>query len=212
MQEVKKVETKVEEIKNIKMKPAEKVAAFEKELPFIKGKDMREFATKSVEELPDYFFTVPASSSGRFHPSYALGNGGLLRHTRSALRIAHELFRMDMFKYLGQNGRDIVFTSLILHDGQKQGDGKGKHTVATHPLLQAEAMRKSETRKLIPSDDFDIICGNIECHMGQWNFDYTSHKEVLPKPDSRIKNIVHLCDYLASRRCLEMNFEAKLST
>ncbi len=63
---------------------------FEKEIDWIHSQAVREFAKYCVNNLPEYFFTVPASSSGKYHPSYALGDGGLVRHTKAAVTIAHE--------------------------------------------------------------------------------------------------------------------------
>jgi hypothetical protein len=43
--------------------------------------------------------------------------------------------------------------------------------------------------------------------MGQWNYDYKSKKAVLPKPKTGKQFFVHMCDYLASRKFLEVNFD-----
>ena len=79
---------------------------------------------------------VPASSSGKYHPSYALGDGGLVRHTKAAMAVAHELFNLEMFqKQFSETEQDLILLSLILHDGKKQGGGNGKHTVFEHPCM-----------------------------------------------------------------------------
>lgn len=52
---------------------------------------------------------------------------------------------------------------------------------------------------------------NIETHMGRWTKDYKSSREVLQKPSTGMQNFVHQCDYLASRKCLEFNFDVELS-
>ena len=49
----------------------------------------------------------------------------------------------------------------------------------------------------------------IKSHMGEWNTDYKTKEEVLPKPESVMQSFVHLCDYLASRKCLEFNFDVE---
>ena len=46
----------------------------------------------------------------------------------------------------------------------------------------------------------------ILSHMGQWNKDKEGN-EILPKPEKEDEKFVHLCDYLASRRFIEMNME-----
>jgi len=190
-----------------------KVEHFKDELEYIKDPKIREFAEKAIEDLPDYFFKIPSSSTGRYHPAYALGEGGLLRHTRAAIRIAIELFRMEMFNYFGDEGKDLIIASLLVHDGRKSGNIQGKYTVTEHPLLQTFAMKQNKNLLGILSEkQVDIIYGNIRSHMGAWNCDYKTKKEVLPRPTNKMQSFVHLVDYLSSRRCLEMNFDVELST
>ena len=66
----------------------EKTKVFEKELSYINNPRYKEGAQKLISLLPDYFFEVPASSTGKYHPSFALGSGGLVRHTKVAVRFA----------------------------------------------------------------------------------------------------------------------------
>ena len=190
-----------------------KIECFKEELDYIKDLKIREFAEKAIENLPDYFFKIPSSSTGRYHPAYALGEGGLLRHTRAAIRIAIELFRMEMFNYFGDEGKDLIIASLLVHDGRKSGNIQGKYTVTEHPLLQTFAMKQNKNLLGILSEkQVDIIYDNINSHMGAWNSDYKTKKEVLPRPTNKMQSFVHLVDYLSSRRCLEMNFDVELST
>ena len=69
----------------------DKVKCFEDEIKLLKIKKVKDACSKMIELLPDYFFEVPASSTGKYHPEYALGDGGLLRHSKAAARIAYEL-------------------------------------------------------------------------------------------------------------------------
>ena len=70
----------------------EKINMFQREINYIKTERYRENIKKLISCLPDYFFEIPASSTGKYHPNYALGEGGLVRHTKVAVRIAYELF------------------------------------------------------------------------------------------------------------------------
>ena len=45
--------------------------------------------------------------------------------------------------------------------------------------------------------------------MGEWNTDYKTKEEVLPLPESEMQKFTHLCDYLASRKMLEVNFDVE---
>ena len=46
----------------------------------------------------------------------------------------------------------------------------------------------------------------IKTHMGPWNVDYNGN-EVLEKPQNKYQTFVHMCDYLASRKCLLVPFD-----
>jgi hypothetical protein len=189
----------------------DKVKEFEKELVFIKNPKIKQFVITAIESLPDYFFEVPASSTGKYHPDYALGEGGLLRHTRAAVRIAVELSRLEMFKY-SNDEKDLILASLILHDGWKSGEVKSEYTLVDHPKIAKFALQNNDHLKdILPENYFSLIQSNIESHMGQWNKDYKSGVEILPKPITKMQNFVHICDYLASRKCLEMKFDIELS-
>ena len=64
---------------------------FYDEINYIKDEKLRNSLSKLVELLPSYFFKEAASSTGKYHPKYALGEGGLLRHTKAGVRIGYEL-------------------------------------------------------------------------------------------------------------------------
>ena len=51
----------------------------------------------------------------------------------------------------------------------------------------------------------------IRSHMGKWNFEYKTKKEIMPKPVTDFQKIIHAADYIASRKCLEFNFDAPIS-
>lgn len=198
-----------------KMDKKEKVLTFEKELKWIKNKDIRKFAIEMVASLPDYFFTVAASSTGKYHPSYSLGEGGLVRHTKAAVLIAKTLLDLEQYKneYSDEN-RDIIFTALLLHDGVKHGIDGGRYSVATHPAEMVKFIHSNEKicKTIMGADGeedelLECICECIQTHMGEWNADYKTKKVILPKPITSMEKFVHMCDYLASRKFLEVNFD-----
>ena len=158
--------------------------------------------------LPDYFFSVAASSTGKYHPPYALGEGGLVRHTKAAVTIAHELLQLEMYNDVFTPAeKDLIIAALILHDGKKHGDNGSQYTVAEHPLVVADWIAGDEVLSdMLPASTLQVLRDAIASHMGQWNTDYKTKKEILPKPQTEIQKFVHLCDYLASRKYLEFNF------
>lgn len=178
-----------------------KVDIFTEELSYIQDEEKREITKDLIRQLPDYFFTIPASSTGKYHPSYALSEGGLVRHTKAAVRIAIDLLRLDMFSGLSKN-KDEIIAALLLHDGMKNGAG-GNWSVADHPLIVSNFIMN----ELNGSEFAYQLCDLISTHMGQFNTDYKTGEEILPKPSNKAQAFVHLCDYLASRKYLEFNFE-----
>ena len=189
----------------------DKLKVFEKELDYIKNPNILKYANHAIELLPDYYFDVPGSSSGKYHPSFALGSGGLVRHVRACIRIAVELFRMEMFNYFTEDEKDLVVVALLLHDAAKSGIPKQTHTVADHPLVIVEYLRhQPDLANILPEEYEDKLYGAITTHMGGWNKSYDGI-EILPKPRTKFENFVHLVDYLGSRKILEMNFDVAVN-
>jgi len=185
----------------------EKAKTFEKELAWIKDEKKRAFAELVLNGLPDYFYEVAASSTGKYHPEYALGEGGLVRHTKAAVTIAQDLLGLEMYGRYSEAEHDNILVTLLLHDGMKHGRNGGKYTVFTHPLDIVDFLREMDRWDEYMSDeDFEQICGGLASHMGQWNTDRRS-TVALPKPITAFEKFIHQCDYLASRRYLEVNFD-----
>lgn len=152
--------------------------------------------------LPSYFYEVPASSSGKYHPRYALGDGGLVRHTKAAVYIAQNLLSLECFREkFPADERDCLLAAVLLHDGCKSGIEKQAYTVFDHPLQVVNLLKSLDCCGDIPSEVFNTIAMAISSHMGQFNTD-RSGKEVLPKPKTEQQIFVHMCDYLASRKPL----------
>lgn len=179
----------------------ERLEIFKNELELIKVDSIKNFTISMLEKIPEYFFKIPASTTGKYHPAYALGIGGLVRHTKAVVGIAKELFTVSKFSELEQSQ---IISALILHDSCKCGINgtEDSYSVATHPLEAVKLIKDNVTM----TEDMEIICGLIASHMGQWNRDYKTNKIILPLPETKLQNFVHWCDYLGSRKCLEYNF------
>lgn len=182
-----------------------RIATFQKELNHIERKDILEFSKMALNSLPEYFFEVPASSTGKYHPAYALGKEGLTRHVKAAIGIAMELFRCESVFHFSKLEQDIIITSLLLHDGCKSGRIKQKFTQNDHPLQVISLLKELDHN--LHEELFNSICDCIETHMGQWNTDRETGEQILPVPKTEMQKFVHLCDYLASRKCLEFTFD-----
>ena len=186
-----------------------KVECFKDEIKYIKNKDyVGDFKTL-IDLIPDYFFEVPASSTGKYHPKFSLGDGGLLRHTKAAVRIAYELLNDpcigDKYK---DNEKDLMLIALTMHDSVKSGIPKEQYTRFDHPLLASKLIKDNKDKlKNMKESDIKLMCRVIESHMGPWNTHPYTKEDVLPVPKDKYENFVHMCDYLASRKFLEVTFK-----
>ncbi len=184
----------------------QKANVFKKELSYIEDPVIREFTVNILNELPDYFFEIPASSSGKFHPKFALGKGGLVRHTKAAVAVAIELFRMDCYHKCTKNLKSYIISALILHDGLKNGLENSGKTVPEHPLLMHHFIITMGNKYKKPNIAY-IIAKFVRSHMGQWNYDWNdNNKPIMPKPKDDTEAFIHLCDYISSRRCIEIKY------
>jgi len=179
---------------------------FNKELSFIKDSRIKESTITILDMLPDYFYEIPASSTGKYHPEFSLGEGGLVRHVKVAVRIAKELLDNPCIgnKYTS-NEKDIMIMTLILHDGLKSGLVYNRYTQANHPTLIKDFVMKNKDKLSLSDSELDLFGKAVESHMGPWNTDYEG-REILPKPKTKYENFVHMCDYLSSKKFLNVNF------
>lgn len=185
----------------------DKINSFSKELEYIKSDRIRKSCSKMIELLPDYFFVVAAASTGKYHPEYAQGEGGLLRHTKAAVRIAYELLSDPTIgdKYTTDE-KDLMIMGLLLHDGLKHGLPEEKYTKYDHPILMADYIMDNEEVLELEIPEIEFVMDVIKTHMGPWTTDYNGN-EILEKPKTKYQNFVHMCDYLASRKCILLQFD-----
>ena len=184
-----------------------RIDIFKKEINYVKDSNRRRDLKTLIELLPEYFFEVPASSTGKYHPSFALGDGGLVRHTKVAVRMAVELLNNNCVGMkFNEKDRDLIIMALVLHDGVKSGMVKSKYTKAEHPLLVSKLIMENKDKLSLEIDDIRKMCSMIESHMGEWNTDPYTKEEILPVPRTAEQRFVHMCDYLASRKFLDVKF------
>ena len=184
-----------------------KIKTFDKEINYINNPRYKENIKILIDLLPDYFFEVPASSTGKYHPSFALGDGGLVRHTKVAVRIAKELFNDESVSgAYTHNEKDLMMMALIMHDGLKSGLKKSQYTNFDHPLLVSNYIKENKDKLSLNEKEINFLCNVIESHMGPWNTNSYSNV-ILPKPETRYQRFVHMCDYLASRKFLDVKFD-----
>ena len=57
----------------------------------IENDDLRILAGEMIKTIPEYWYHVGASSTGKYHPEYSLGEDGLMQHTVALIRILNYL-------------------------------------------------------------------------------------------------------------------------
>ena len=177
------------------------------ELGYIKDDKYGEALLNIINLLPEYWLEEAASSTGKYHPEYALGKGGLLRHSKAAMRIGFELLSNPCIgdKYTDRE-KDLILMSLLVHDGLKLGMPQEKYTRFDHPILMGKFILDNKDKIGLNEEDANFMNDVIKTHMGPWTTDYDGN-EVLEKPKTKYQNFVHMCDYLASRKCILVPFD-----
>lgn len=193
------------------MTNAEKIALFEKEIAYMEIENIKDFFKTAITIVPDYFFEVPAASSGKFHSSLECGFGGLVYHTRSVAKIANYLVNLKQYKSkLNDVEKDCVICGALLHDCIKHDwENKTGYSVHHHPALAAEFIKSDQRLDGIVSDEIRVIIGDAAAsHSGEWTTSKRS-KVVLPEPQTLVQELVHLSDYIASRSDIHILFDGE---
>lgn len=179
-------------------------------LDTFENEDIKEFTMALLESLPEYIWHVGASSTGKYHPVYSLGEGGLMRHQMAVVRFLNFFFELEQYNSkLTSREMDLMRLAGLMHDGRKSGSQedyqKSKYTKFDHPLQMADVIRSYDGQYL-NHDEIEMVAEAISKHMGAWNTDKKS-STVLPKPNDKFSRMLHTADYLASRKCLTMDFD-----
>ncbi len=189
----------------------EKITLFEKEIAYMEIENIKDFFKKAISIVPDYFFEVPASSSGKFHSALECGFGGLVYHTRSVAKVANYLVNLHQYKSkLNEVEKDCVICAALLHDCLKHDwDNKTGFSVHQHPVLAAEFVKTDERLGGIVSDEIRNMIGEaVASHSGEGTTSKRS-KTVLPCPQTLVQELVHLSDYIASRGDIHILFDGE---
>ena len=174
----------------------DKLKMFKNELEDIQDEPLREFAKNVILSAPDYIFTCPASSTGKYHPTLSLGEGGLVRHTRLVAWFARNVGNAMM---VDERNKDFLTVAALAHDMRKHGDGSTKFTVKEHPKLAADLIEETWNNKEhlegMTYGDVEKLKSLVMSHMGQWGAE-----DEMPLPNTKLEQILHTADYLASRK------------
>jgi hypothetical protein len=188
---------------------------FQSEIDCMQNTLHQEILLRALRHVPSYFYTTPASTSGKYHPRGDLGIGGTLRHTKAVFWLGEELLSHRLYAPFDDVTKDDIRVALLLHDAVKLGTGEDQtHTVPNHPLLVRETLHPWKgTSDVIPEgmeQAWDRICNLIETHMGIWTKDREG-REILCEPETCAQKFVHMCDYIASRKIVEIDVTQRVS-
>ena len=180
-------------------------------LDTFENEDIKQFMIeKCMPTIPEYFWEVPASSTGKYHPAYSVTVPlGLAKHTVALVRLLNHMLNIESIgSQFSSRERDLLRIAGLMHDTRKSGTQtefeRSKWTKFDHPIQAANVISKL---KGLPENEIGFITSAIMSHMGQWNTDKRSPKVTLPKPQSKAQIILHLADYLASRKDIELLFD-----
>jgi hypothetical protein len=198
------------------MTKVEKV--FEYELNLIKYPPLRDFVIRCYNKYcPESYWTVPTSTTGKYHPSFVNKEGGLVVHVKYTVWWALELLQAYPE---GMGSQDEVVSALLLHDLFKNGIGKIKdrpsNITFTHGVHLAAIIAENggldamEQRDLSFNDrkallqSQERILAAIGGHMGVWTkpimFSCWNQKD---EKSRHVAMIVHLSDYCAAKKVAE---------
>lgn len=178
------------------------------EINKIQTEDIRNFAVSVLDILPEYFFSVPSSSSGKYHPEDEIAEGGLVLHTLKVKKVLDELFITEVEEFTDRE-KDLLRVAALFHDGWKSGDQdeyeENQHTSFYHPILGSIKIQLKSVLEGFDYDDANYIADAISTHMGKWN---TSKRDTgeLPTPKTKAEKFLHLADYIASRKNILFKF------
>ena len=187
---------------------------FQKELNLIHDKDIKQFVIDCFDKLcPDYFWTCPCSTTGKYHPQVSLGVGGLVRHTKLAVWWGIELLRAlskePGLKSISPNQLfDEIIATLLLHDLIKNGKGLGSNgrplesgVTGTHGVILANKIADEILDQKLNNSYIRILAG-VALHMGIWT---TKLYHTIDGPGlEAFTDLIHLADYCASRKVDEI--------
>lgn len=172
--------------------------SFKKELSMITNGEILSLTEKLIQQFPEPFWVMPASSTGKYHSESSAGKGGLVLHTKQVFWTAKTILDTDLYPV----NKDVVLAACILHDGWKYKSGS-QWTVKNHATLAVQ-----EIERIVDADRFFcyaperpawylLLLDCILSHNGKFTAEWDSKKPYLPE-----QKIVHVADMIGSRRFL----------
>lgn len=184
----------------------DKMKVFEGLLNKFETDEIRDYCADMIKEIPDYIFTIPSSTSFKYHNKTQCQPHGQIFHILMFAEIMNYVLGLEYVKErTNERQRDCLRCTPIFHDAIKCGLNGSQYTVHEHPMLAGEWVRNTFVKHDVDADTKAYIARLCESHSGEWTSTKRS-KTVLPKPENDEQFFVHMCDYLASRSNLDMTY------
>lgn len=174
------------------MTTEERLQLFSDEIALIKNNKLQEFLKFCLERVPEYFFHIPASSTGKYHPPGDLGEGGLVRHSKATVK-----WYVELQRWWEEEPEDEAIIALTLHDSHKNGmgdNGVSRYTLKNHAEIAADQVYIWGKEFGVDLEILTKICDGIRGHMGVWSSCTES------RPITQFAKKCSLADYCASRK------------
>ena len=184
----------------------DKVKVFEGLLNKFETDEIRDYCADMIKEIPDYIFTIPSSTSFKYHNKTQCQPHGQIFHILMFAEVMNYVLGLEYVKEkTNERQRDCLRCTPIFHDAIKCGLNGSQYTVHEHPMLAGEWVRNTSVEHDVDADTKAYIARLCESHSGEWTSTKRS-KTVLPKLENDEQFFVHMCDYLASRSNLDMTY------
>ena len=184
----------------------DKVKVFEGLLNKFETDEIRDYCADMIKEIPDYIFTIPSSTSFKYHNKTQCQPHGQIFHILMFAEVMNYVLGLEYVKEkTNERQRDCLRCTPIFHDAIKCGLNGSQYTVHEHPMLAGEWVRNTSVEHDVDANTKAYIARLCESHSGEWTSTKRS-KTVLPKPENDEQFFVHMCDYLASRSNLDMTY------
>lgn len=166
--------------------------------------DIKNYFFDMTEHMPDYIFSMPSSTSDKYHNKKQCEPYGQLYHEFMFSSILEHRLRLkgNKEKFSTPVIRDCMRCVPFFHDAIKCGLNGSRYTVQNHPMLAAEWVRTTKVAHNINDEYKELIAGMCEAHSGEWN-KTRAGKIIMPEPRNEMEFFIHECDILSSRNDID---------
>jgi 23S rRNA maturation-related 3'-5' exoribonuclease YhaM len=158
--------------------------------------EIANFVRKTLDDVHPDHRIKPASSTGKYHPKFASGEGGLIRHIKVVVRNVLDLVRAAPAV---ESEKDELVAAAILHDMWKYPEGRDhEFTAFDHPKLGGDYCKEH---------GFETIGRLIAAHQGIWITSRQMPGFENEQPRKFDEWVLHYADYMASRAYYDCKFD-----